>query len=180
MARRTQHPDPQLRGVLDAAVEATTLIRTAEAERFVLAAAWAEAHPAPVEDRVVDDDGYVILYGDQPITIAGEGAPGMSEFAVAEFAAACGMTAHQGRAFIGAAVEAKYRLPGIWKRVVAGEVAVWKARRVTERTHRLTEAGAAHVDRELAPVLHTCSFAQIERAAETAAAEADGEHEELE
>jgi hypothetical protein len=169
MARRPQTttaPDP----VLSAAAEATRAITLAEAARFELAVAWAEAHPAPVEEPVVDQYGELVMYGDQPVTLAGEGAPGMSEFAVAEFAAAVGMTPFQGRAFIGAALECRYRLPQTWARVLAGEVPVWKARRVTDHTHRLPAAGAAYVDAELAPILDTCSYAQVERAATTAAA----------
>jgi 5-methylcytosine-specific restriction endonuclease McrA len=180
MARR-QRPstDPALAGVLDAAAARTRAIALEEAARFELAAAWAEAHPAPVEGPVVDELGTLVMYGDQPATLAGEGAPGMSEFAVAEFAAACGMSTWQGRGLIGAALEAKYRLPRLWKRVLAGEVAVWKARRVTDRTHRLDPAAAAYVDAELAPILHACSYAQIERAVAAAEARADDEHAEL-
>ncbi|MFC7496599.1 MULTISPECIES: HNH endonuclease signature motif containing protein [unclassified Nocardioides] len=172
---------PVLDGVLDAAAEATRAETLAAARRFELAAAWAEAHPAPVEDlvdEIVDEAGVLIMYGDQPLTIAGEGAPQMAEFAVAEFAAACGLSTFQGRALIGSAVEAKHRLPDIYVRTISGQVPVWKVRRVTDRTHRLTAAAAAQVDAELAPILGSCSFAQIERAVEAAAAEADPEHAE--
>ena len=178
MARRTRTQDPHLADLLAGATEQTTAILAAEAARFELAALWAEAHPAPVEDAVVDELGELVMFGDQPITLAGEGAPGMSEFAVADFAAAVGMSAYQGRGFLGAALEAKYRLPKIWARVLAGQVPVWKVRRVTDRTHRLDPIAAASVDRALAPVLATCSWAQIEAAVETAAAEAHPEHDE--
>ncbi|GAA1763194.1 hypothetical protein GCM10009795_007240 [Nocardioides hankookensis] len=178
MARRTRTQDPQLRDLLACATEADLAERLAAAKKFELAARWAEAHPAPVEDAVVDELGELVMFGDQPIALAGEGAPGMSEFAVAEFAAACGMTAHQGRAFLGAALEAKYRLPRIWARAMAGEVAVWKVRRVTDRTRRLDPIAAASVDRDLAPVLEACSWVKVENAVETAAAEADPEHAE--
>ena len=88
------------------------------------------------------------------------------------------MTAYQGRAFLGAALETKHRLPRIWAKALAGEIAVWKVRRVTERTHRLDPLAAAYVDRHLAPVLETCAWVQVERAIETAAAESDPEHTE--
>lgn len=179
MASRTRTRTPAPSPVLDAAAEAARAEVLAGARKFELAAAWAAAHPVPVVEDVVDELGALVLYGDRPVTLAGEGAPGMSEFAIAEFAAACGMSPHQGRAFLGAALECRHRLPRIWARVVAGEVAVWKVRRVTEHTHRLTPTGAAYVDTALAPVLETCSFAQIERAVARAAAEADDEHEEL-
>ncbi|MFC7497396.1 MULTISPECIES: HNH endonuclease signature motif containing protein [unclassified Nocardioides] len=177
LKQRTTTPDP----VLDAAAEHTRVAALAEAARFELAAVWAEAHPAPVDelvDQVVDEAGVLILYGDQPLTIAGEGAPQMAEFAVAEFAAACGLSTFQGRALLGSAVEARHRLPDIWVRAIGGQVPVWKVQRVTDRTHRLTAAAAAQVDAALAPILGSCSFAQIERAVAAAEAEADPEHAE--
>ena len=177
MARRTDTTVSN--PVLSAAREAAHAEVLAAARKFELAATWAAMHPAPVTDPVVTAEGVVDVYGDQPVTLAGEGAPGMSEFAVAEFAAAVGMTARAGRDFLGAAIECRHRLPRVWARVVAGEVPVWKARRVTEHTHRLPLPGAAYVDRHLAPVLESCSFAQIERAVEAACAETEDEKAEL-
>ncbi len=168
--------DPALVGLLDAARAETAAVRLAEARRFELASAWAEAHPAPaheIETQIVDDAGVLVMYGDRPLTIAGEGAPQMAEFAVEEFARACGLSTYAGRALIGAAVEAKHRLPRIWARAIAGEVAIWKVRKVTEHTHRLTPAGAAHVDHALHRVVGSCSFAQVERAVAAAEAETD-------
>src|SRR5690348_1345985 len=171
---RTRESSP----VLDAAREQTRAIALAEAQRFELATQWAAAHPAPVEDAVVDELGELIMYADQPATLAGEGAPSMSEFAISEFALACGMSPHQGRAFIGAALEARHRLPRIWARTMRGEIPVWKVRKVTERTHRLTPAGAAYVDQQLHHLLERCTFTQIITTVETAAAEIDDEHDE--
>ncbi|MBA2953979.1 HNH endonuclease [Nocardioides sp. CGMCC 1.13656] len=176
MARRTATlTDPVLAAARDAA-QAEVM---AAARKFELAATWAARHPAPVTDPVVTDTGVVEMYGDQPVTLAGEGAPGMSEFAVAEFAAAIGVSTRAGRDLIGAALECRHRLPRTWARVMAGEVPVWKVRRLTEQTHRLPLPGAAYVDRHLAPVLEQCSFAQIERAVETACAQTEDEKAEL-
>src|SRR4051794_12648037 len=112
MARRTDTTvtDPVLSAARDAA-HAKTM---AAAREFELAATWAALHPAPVTDPVVTDTGVVQMYGDQPVTLAGEGAPGMSEFAVAEFAAAIGLSTPAGRNLIGAALECRHRLPRIW------------------------------------------------------------------
>src|SRR4051794_36938400 len=125
MTSTTHTQDPHLAELLACAAEADLAERMAAARKFELAADWAAAHPAPVQGSVVDEAGELVLYGDRPVALAGEGAPGMSEFAVAEFAAACGMTAHQGRAFLGAALEAKHRLPRIWARTLTGQIAVW-------------------------------------------------------
>ena len=161
-----------------AAVEVTHRAKTmAEAREFELAAQWGETHPCatgPVAGA--EDPG--VLFGDRPLEVAGEGAPTVSEFAISEFARAVGRSDPGGRKLIGAALEAKHRLPRLWARAMVGEVAVWKLCRITEHTHRLHPEGATQVDQHLAPIAHTCSFAEIERVAQAAAAEADAEGEE--
>jgi hypothetical protein len=116
-----------------------------------------------------------VLFGDRPLEVAGYGAPTVSEFAITEFATAVGMSSTGGRKFLGAALETKHRLPLLWARVMAGQVQVWKARRVTEHTIALPPHAAAQVDTTIAPIAHTCSFAEIERVANKAAKEADAE-----
>ncbi len=49
-----------------------------------------------------------------------------------------------------------------------GKLALWRAGRIAEQTICLPEAGAAHVDRYLAPVAHSCSWAQLDRMVEEA------------
>ncbi len=49
-----------------------------------------------------------------------------------------------------------------------GKLALWRAGRIAEQTICLPEAGAAHVDRYLAPVAHSCSWAQLDRVVEEA------------
>ena len=149
----------------------------AEAREFDLAAQWGEAHPgddapALAESAVFEAN---VLFGDRPLEVAGYGAPTVSEFAITELATALGLSSTGGRRFLGAALETKHRLPKLWARVMAGEVQVWKARRVTEHTIPLPPHAAAEVDAKIAPIAHTCSFAEIERAATKAAAVADSE-----
>jgi hypothetical protein len=180
MARRKQHTTLTRSLTVDesllAAAEVTHRAKVlAEAREFELAAHWGEAHPgdpAPVLASVYEAN---VLFGDRPLEVAGYGAPTVSEFAITEFASAVGMSSTGGRKFLGAALETKHRLPLLWARVMAGEVQVWKARRVTEHTIALPPHAAAQVDTKLAPIAHTCSFAEIERAANKAAAEADAE-----
>uniref|UniRef100_UPI0037837CC4 HNH endonuclease signature motif containing protein n=1 Tax=Nocardioides sp. TaxID=35761 RepID=UPI0037837CC4 len=101
------------------------------------------------------------------------GAPTVDEAAVAEFALAVGRTTDSGRHLLGDAVELRYRLPRLWARVVAGEVAVWKARKVAQATTSLPADAAATVDVRLAWCAHRCSFAEIERQVEKARLEHD-------
>lgn len=176
--RRTATLDPRVDSVLRA-VEVNHHAETmAAARKFELAAQWAELHPGDNIDEVVDADGHLILYGDQPLALAGEGAPTVAEFCVAEFARTVGMSPVAGRKFIGAAVEAKHRLPKLWARVMTGEVPVWKVRRIAEHTHRLPAAGATYVDYKLAPIAHDCTYAQIEGTAAKAVEEFDHERHE--
>ena len=102
------------------------------------------------------------------LAIAGPGAPLVAEFCVAELALALGMSTNAGKRYLGDAVETRYRLPRLWKRVVAGEVPVWKARQIASRTILLPEDAAAFVDQHLAPAAHACSYAQIDRAVDHA------------
>ncbi len=182
MARRKQHTTLTRSLTVDeallAAAEVTHRAKTlAEAREFELAAQWGEAHPGDEAPALADSPVYEanVLFGDRPLQVAGYGAPTVSEFAITEFAVAVGMSSVGGRKFLGAALETKHRLPRLWARVMAGDVAVWKARRVTEHTIALPPHAAAQVDTKIAPIAHTCSFAEIERVANKAAKEADAE-----
>ncbi|GAA4366651.1 HNH endonuclease signature motif containing protein [Nocardioides caricicola] len=137
-----------------------------EIERLLLALEWADLHPGDVVDETRS-------WGERDLEVAGDGAPTVAEFCIAEFALALGLSSDAGRVFIGDAVELAHRLPSTWARVLAGEVLVWKARKVAQQTRSLPADAAGFVDRALAPVLHTCSFAQIERTVEAARAEYD-------
>ena len=149
----------------------------AEAREFDLATQWGETHPGDEAPALASAPVFEanVLFGDRPLEVAGYGAPTVSEFAITEFATALGLSSTGGRRFLGAALETKHRLPKLWARVMAGEVQVWKARRVTEHTIPLPPHAAAEVDAKIAPIAHTCSFVEIERAATKAAAVADNE-----
>jgi hypothetical protein len=141
-----------------AAVRAARAAR-AKAEVVELQAVvdWAAAHR--VDDEVVDD----LTFGVDGVLLGGVGCPVVREFDVYDLAASLGMSSDGGCAFVGRTLELRYRLRRIWEQVVALKVPVWKAFKVADATTCLTLEAAAHVDRHLAPVLHSCSFAQIER-----------------
>ena len=107
-------------------------------------------------------------WAERDLEVAGDGAPTVAEFAITEFALAIGKSSDAGTTFVGDAVELAHRLPKLWARVVAGEVPVWKARRVTAQTKSLSLDAAAYVDTHVAPTAHRCSFAQIERTVDDA------------
>lgn len=88
------------------------------------------------------------------VPLAGEGTPTVSQTAVAEFAAAMAMSPGAARVYLADALELAHRLPLVWERVRAGEVPVFRARMIAQRTHSLPAAGAAQVDRQIAPIAH--------------------------
>ena len=102
------------------------------------------------------------------LAIAGDGAPLVAEFCVAEFAAAIDKSTDAGRKYLGDAVEVRYRLPKIWRLVVAGVLPVWRARQIAQTTLSLPMEGAGFVDTHVAPVAARLSYAQLERVVEEA------------
>ena len=79
-----------------------------EAEKLQAAVAWAAMHSVDslAEAATVWD------HGETGIPVAGPGAPLVAEFSVTEFAAAIGLSTEAGKAYLGEAVELRYRLPG--------------------------------------------------------------------
>ncbi|WP_134738346.1 HNH endonuclease signature motif containing protein [Nocardioides sp. 503] len=121
------------------------------------------------------DDEAEASFGDHGIPLAGDGAPWVSEFAVMELGAALGMSTDSAKRYVGAALEARYRLPRVWARVEAMELPFYKARWIAEHTMALPAAGAAFVDRMVGFVAHKVSFAEIERQIAAAKARFDPE-----
>ncbi|GAA4369848.1 HNH endonuclease [Nocardioides caricicola] len=138
----------------------------AEIDKLQLAVEWAELNPGDVVDETRS-------WEERDLEVAGDGAPTVAEFSIAEFSLAVGMSTDAGRVYIGDAVELCHRLPRLWARMMDAEVPVWKARKLAQQTKSLPVDAAAFVDRALAPVLQSCSFAQIERTVEAARAEFD-------
>src|SRR3954447_18919564 len=158
---------------LDAAVLAAARglrreANAAEAGILEQAIEWARLH------EVTDlDDAATWWAGrgvDTGIPIAGEGAPLIAEFAVAEFATALGMTAESGRNLLAQAIELAHRLPRVWARVRSGQLAPWRARRIAEQTLCLSMEAATFVDARVAPFAHKIGPAQTERLVEEAIA----------
>jgi hypothetical protein len=162
--------------VLTGLRETASEIHRAEVEKLNLTIAWAELNTVEPDDdyanHPVSSGG---IFGDRGIPVAGEGAPLVSEFAGMELAAALGHSTDAGKTYLGRVLELAYRLPRLLARVKAGKLPMWRAFRVADHTVPLPMAGAAHVDRHLAPVAHSCSWAQLERLVEEAMVRFDPE-----
>ncbi|MBD8870043.1 HNH endonuclease signature motif containing protein [Nocardioides donggukensis] len=125
------------------------------------ACAWADLHPPEGIHPAATVS--TALFGDTGLPLAGEGAPAVAEFCVAEFAASVGLGTESGKALIGEALELRHRLPNLWSRVMAGDLAAWKARRVAAATIVLSPAAAEFVDVAVTPVAHKVTPGQVDR-----------------
>ncbi|MFC6285764.1 HNH endonuclease signature motif containing protein [Nocardioides sp. GCM10027113] len=128
--------------------------QVAEAELLVAAVGWAVQHPA---ESLVEAAGFELDGSETTVPIAGEGTPLITEFCVAEWAASLGMSTDAGRAYLGEAVELRYRLPRLYRRVVHGDLPAWRAR----HTIALNPDAAEFVDRHVAHVAHKISLARL-------------------
>src|SRR4051794_38375557 len=137
-------------GVLSAVRDEVAAVMVAECNKMVLAIAWAAMHSVDSMDDAAYYPGF-----ESELALAGPGAPLVAEFAVAELAVALRVTTDAGRAFLGLAMELRYRLPRVWKRVTAGDLAPWRARKVAEQTMTLSMEAPAFVD------AHVAAFAPI-------------------
>src|SRR3954470_14846958 len=116
-------------GVLSAVRDEVATVMVGERNKMVLAIAWAAMHSVDSMDDAACYPGF-----ESEMALAGPGAPLVAEFAVAELAVALGVTTDAGRAFLGLAMELRYRLPRLWKRVTDGDLG----------PRRAPEGGRAH------------------------------------
>ena len=108
---------------------------------------------------------------EESLPIAGPGAPLIAEFSITEFAVAVGLSTEAGKAYLGEAVELRYRLPRVWKRVAAGDLVAWKARWIAKATLSLSMEAAAFVDARVAAFAHRLRVSELDRLVETAIAQ---------
>ncbi|GAA4693763.1 hypothetical protein [Nocardioides nanhaiensis] len=118
----------------------------------------ADHHPGePDPNAVMSDEDVEELeaaLGDQGfcdrwISVAGPGAPVVSEFAVMELASTLSMSTDSGLTLVGRVLELKYRLPRLYQRVEQLQLPVWKAFGLADLTQPLPAEAADHVDRQV-------------------------------
>ena len=154
--------------ILRAAMQAKQGAEALEREAFQRAADWAIAHV------VADEMDAAFLVGTNcEVSIAGPGAPMVSEYCCDEIAAALGMSTDAGRYYVGHALEACCRLPRLWARLVNGEVTVAQVRRITEQTMVLSALAADRADQLLAAYAHSVGRRAIEHAINLAEQQVD-------
>ncbi len=147
--------------VLATARRLRTESEAAEVGVLTQAIEWCRLHE-------VHDESDAATWGESPMPLAGEGAPYVGEFCIAEFGAALRVSTDSARSLLAHALEIGHRLPRIWARVTDGDLPVWRARRIAELTIPLTAEAATYVDTQLAPFAHKTGPAATERLVEEA------------
>ena len=144
--------------VLDAVVRERRAADAAEARLLALAVHWIDLHPVTPEHPAATfptqrTGGLASVLGPvffDPAPLAGDGTPGVAEYAVEELAAALGLSHLAGLALVAEAVELRFRLPRLWALVQSGGLQAWKARQVAKATTQLSREAVGFVDRHLA------------------------------
>ncbi|WP_426246674.1 HNH endonuclease [Nocardioides sp. LHG3406-4] len=142
----------------------------AEAELLVAACEWADLHPA---ESVSDAAAFTVPGGgEHEEPVAGPGAPLVAELCIPEFGAVLGLSTTATKQLIGQALELRHRLPRLWRRVQAGDLPAWRARRIAETTIHtgLSREAAGYVDTQLAPFAHRTTVSAVDRLVDAAVA----------
>ena len=90
--------------------------------------------------------------------LAGEGTPGIAEYAIEELGAVLGVPYLTAYGVCADAVAVCYRLPRIWGRVHAGLVPAWRAKQVAREARGLSAETAEFVDRQVAILIDRRRF----------------------
>ena len=136
----------------------------AAADLLVVAARWADLHPP---ESIHSAATFTVPGCEHEEPIAGEGAPLVAEFCLAELGTVLGVSTTAAKKLVGHALELRHRLPRLWAQVQAGRVPAWRARLVAEitihTTPSLTREAAAFVDAQVAAVAGRVGPAQLDR-----------------
>jgi hypothetical protein len=136
----------------------------AAADLLAVAARWADLHPP---ESIHSAATFAVSGCEHEEPIAGQGAPMVAEFCIAELGAVLGMSTTAAKRLIGHALELRHRLPRLWAQVHAGQVPAWRARLVAEATIHatptLTVEAAGWVDDQVAAVAGRVGAAQLDR-----------------
>ncbi|MGN6162442.1 MAG: DUF222 domain-containing protein [Marmoricola sp.] len=163
-------------------------VRRAEADKFQLAYAWAEAHRAiPIGDRrfVLNSpaaDGVAHVVDERDTTRLGATRYRLYRYAVDELAISLQVSSHTATRYVSNAIDCAHRLPAVYDAVAAGTVDVWVARKLVTRTAELSAEAVAEVNAQLQPHLGHLPTGRLLTLAESAitTADPDGQAEKFE
>ena len=113
---------------------------------------------------------------ERAVCLGGVGTPLVREFAASEVAGELEISTYAARALLADVLDVRHRLPRLWARVIACEVATWVARKVAVATRDLTPEQALFVDAGVAEYADgRLSWSRFETVLEARVVEADPE-----
>jgi hypothetical protein len=146
----------------------------AETRLLQRVAQWAELHridhPTSTDTGGGAGSGVVATFGDTPVSLAGPGAPHVSQFAVLEFGAVLKMSRRSTELLFADVLELAHRLPLTWTQVLDGRLRPWRARPIATTTQALSPVAAAYVDSHVAPFADRVSPTELQRLVDAAIA----------
>jgi hypothetical protein len=139
---------PDAAATLSLVGQAHRQVREQECVLVELAAHWADLnHP----DSQPPSTGKPLPGAEQARQLGGQGTPQVLEFAAAELGARMETTVGSARAVMADALDLRHRLPELWRLILTGQVASWRARKVAQATRHLSRDSAMQVDAAVAP-----------------------------
>lgn len=141
-------------------------IAAGEVRQLVAAAHWADLHGVLAFRSTVPGAETLVRPG-------GEGTPEIAEFAAAELGVVLAVTSTSAMLLIGDALDLRHRLPLLWAQVCSYDVKVWVARKIAQRTRRLSREAAAKVDRKVARVAGSLPYGRLTKVLDAAVLAAD-------
>ena len=147
---------PDAGGILHLLEGSVVAARRAEAEKFQLALAWADAHRAiPIGgDRFVLNtaatDGVAHEVDVRDTSRLGSSRFRLYRYAIDELAISLQVSSHTASRYLAHAIDCAHRLPSVYDAVVAGSIDVWVARKLVTLTTELSPNAVAEVDAALA------------------------------
>jgi hypothetical protein len=133
----------------------------AETALLVLAAHWADLHAVDLSDPRYSVSG-VGPGVEECRRLGGVGTPAVREFAAAELGTLQHTTTAAAARQMADALDLRHRLPLLWRRVQAGQVRGWQARKVAQATRQLSAEAAGFVDRAVATPIGSLPWARFE------------------
>lgn len=170
---------PEAGAILHLLEGSVAAARRAEAEKFQLGLAWAEAHRAiPLgADRFVLNgcaaDGVAHEVDVRDTIRLGSCRYRMYRYAIEEFAISLQVSPHSASRYLANVVDCAHRLHAVYDALLAGSLEVWVARKLVTLTAELTPDAVSEVDAALSPHLGVLPTGRLLTQAEGAIASVD-------
>ena len=133
--------------LLGAASETERWDRMVQRRKLQIAYEWCVRHPATDESGTATwGDAGLPGLGDCDASLGGAGTPGVAPFVAEELGAAMGISTQSAMSLMADALDLRHRLPQLWEKVEALDVAPYKTRRVADDTRSLPLEAARWMD----------------------------------